>query len=571
MTAAERDTAALTKPASPADATATATEVTALGWRSWLPVGATALPFVVLSVVAALHAREIATPFGDTAVISLRTLAASRGHELLGPYSRFGWQHPGPAFFYWAAPFFRASGARPGGLALAAATSNLVWVVVLVTAARRAAGTTAAWVLGTVVVFASWRFGMGWLHNPWNPLLIVLPIAACGVLGAAVAARVRWALPMLALTASYAVQTHVGTAPVVAVMLLVTLTPAVWQQRRRWRDWTRAVVATAVVSVAVWLPAIAEEIAHRPGNLSQLFDFFRDHHGTKHPLGEVLRLTAPQLSLTASDLGGRISGSTTLLRPISSVGLALLALTAVALGAGLSWAVRTKRPFLWALNAAALAGGVTAIYSTRSAFGDLEAYFTSFSTGIGILAWSAILLTLVTVARERLDHRPTDQVLRQRARAGVVLRTVALVAVLGVAGATTRVGDLARIADRPSVSRLVDWAEAGFGDHPHQRVLVRFIGPDPWVDGAGLMAELERRGTRVSVRPELTYLFGPTYRSRDNEQMTLIITHPYGQKPGTPDPAGARYLGTNVDGMALWVAPGRVYGPPDSPDDGTAG
>lgn len=569
MTAAEPASAAPTRPAPPADPAVT--DEATLGWRSWLPVAATALPFIVLAVVAASNAGNAATPFGDTAVIELRTLAASRGRELLGPYSRFGWQHPGPAFFYWAAPFFRVSGARPGGLALAAATANLAWVVVLVTAARRAAGTVAAWVLGGVVVFAAWRFGMGWLHNPWNPLLIVLPIATCGVLGAAVASRVRWALPVLAIAASFTVQTHVGTAPVVAVILLVTLLPAAWQQRRAWRDWTRTVALSAVASVAIWLPAIAEQIAHEPGNLTQLYEFFRDHRDTRHPVGEVLRLTAPQLSLTAGDLGGRISGPTTLLRPLSGAGVALLAFVGVALLAGIVWAVRTKRPFLWALNAAALAGGVTAVFSTRSAFGDLEAYFTSFSTGIGILAWSAILLTGVTAGRDLLARQPDRLLARTRPLATNVLRVAALVGVVAIAGATTQVGELAQSSDRPSVTRLADWAEAGFEGHPHQRVLVRFIGPDPWVDGAGLMAELERRGTRVAVRPELTYLFGPTYRSRGDEQMTLIITHPHGQAPGTPDPAGARYLGTNADGMALWIAPGRVYGPADRPDDGTAG
>ncbi len=558
---------------------------------SALPVLVAALPLLALSVHAALHARDGATPFGDTAVLMLRTLAASRGHELLGPYSRFGWQHPGPAFFYWAAPFLRLSGLRVGGMALAAALCNLGWVLVAVTAAKRAGGRAAAWVLAVVVTVATWRIGIAWFQNPWNPLLVILPIVAAAVLAAAVAHGLRWALPLLAVTVSFTVQTHVGTAGVLAAMLAVTLPFAAWQQRRSWRRWTRSVVVTVVATVVVWLPPIGEELAHSPGNLSETIRFFREHRSPGHPLGDVLRLVTPQFTLGADRLGTRITGPTTLLHPVSSIGTLVLALMAVALVAGVVHGVRTRRPYVWALNAATLAGALAAIASTRTAFGELEAYFTSFSTGLGILAWTAFGTTAASVLAHRTSAPDTARTPGASApdapspsvaprphpprplhtRPVLAAASLAFLLSVGVASSGLRVTPLAEAANRRSVGVLAQWADTALAGHPHDHVLVRFVGPDPWVDGAGLMVELERRGIRVSVRPELYYLFGPTYRSRGNEQMTLVVTHSSFEDPRIPAVEGGRYLGTNVDGMALWVLPGRVFGPAQGADDGSSG
>src|SRR3954462_2167548 len=55
---------------------------------------------------------------GDAAALEFGTWHAARGHQLLGAYSRFGWNHPGPAFFYLAAPLYEALGERGPALNL---------------------------------------------------------------------------------------------------------------------------------------------------------------------------------------------------------------------------------------------------------------------------------------------------------------------------------------------------------------------------------------------------------------------------------------------------------------------
>jgi len=49
--------------------------------------------------VATRHAppfREVS----DGAILEIYALQALEGKLLVGPYSRFGWHHPGPGYFY---------------------------------------------------------------------------------------------------------------------------------------------------------------------------------------------------------------------------------------------------------------------------------------------------------------------------------------------------------------------------------------------------------------------------------------------------------------------------------------
>src|SRR5215469_15117239 len=58
----------------------------------------------IARVLASLHQPFV--NFGDVAVLESGLRDALGGHQLLGPYSHFGWFHPGPAYFYVFAPVY---------------------------------------------------------------------------------------------------------------------------------------------------------------------------------------------------------------------------------------------------------------------------------------------------------------------------------------------------------------------------------------------------------------------------------------------------------------------------------
>ena len=88
---------------------------------------------VFLIVVLSIARRSSPTfPVSDEAVIELSTLNALQGHQLLGPYSRYGWHHPGPALYYLLAPFYGLSGHRSVGLSAGALAINMAAVALMV-------------------------------------------------------------------------------------------------------------------------------------------------------------------------------------------------------------------------------------------------------------------------------------------------------------------------------------------------------------------------------------------------------------------------------------------------------
>ena len=78
-------------------------------------------------------------------------LHAVHGRQLLGPYSRFLWSHPGPAFFYLAAPFYRLCHLRGSGIHLCVLVTNFVAAAALVFAARRLRGDLFAFAVGVLL------------------------------------------------------------------------------------------------------------------------------------------------------------------------------------------------------------------------------------------------------------------------------------------------------------------------------------------------------------------------------------------------------------------------------------
>src|SRR5262249_61637161 len=119
-------------------------------WFRRLLIAVISLALASGLIVLARRAADFAT-IGDTAVIESYTWMASTGDLLLGPYSRFQWHHPGPLAFFWIAPLYALSGARPAGLGGGGLALHLAGLAVLTSTVVRRAGTLlAVWVLGGV-------------------------------------------------------------------------------------------------------------------------------------------------------------------------------------------------------------------------------------------------------------------------------------------------------------------------------------------------------------------------------------------------------------------------------------
>jgi len=196
-----------------------------------------ALVFVVLVLAAAssLKATPRTWSVGDGAVLEIYTLHAARLNLDVGPYSRFGWNHPGPAHFYTLAPAYVLSGHREEGLLLTVLALNLAaMAAMLVLAARYGGWAFAGAMMAWLAVYylrpdahAGWDFG-DLLSSAWNPHAPLLPFALLLVLAAVVAAGHLGALPVVALVASFISQSHVAFLPMSVLISVAALAAWAW-------------------------------------------------------------------------------------------------------------------------------------------------------------------------------------------------------------------------------------------------------------------------------------------------------------------------------------------------------
>lgn len=249
-------------------------------------------------------------PTSDIGLIDMRVRDVWSLHPpLVGPYSRYGWSHPGPLMFWLLA--------IPSGLTGQASWATLVggallqgiaivWIAIL---AWRRAGLAllAAAMAGVSMIYAS--TGSWVVLEPWNPH-IAMPFFALFVFQAWLFATGDHRILLGAVVSgSFLVQTHVGYAPLVAVVTAVAVFYVVADFRRNaadLADMKARVRRAAIVLVVLWSPAIVESFEHPPGNLARVVHYFLRTKGTEPPIGlrAGAQLLAAEFRWPPAFLGG---------------------------------------------------------------------------------------------------------------------------------------------------------------------------------------------------------------------------------------------------------------------------
>src|SRR2546423_1412487 len=183
----------------------------------------------------------------DFAANSLQVLKAKHFNETLGNYCRFGFHHPGPAFFYvfgWGEivshdvlPFVPTP--FNGQLIALYALSAFFFGATIALIAAKLNRAAAGWFVGVSLLFAAWHFGaaskffefipgyLGFL-TPWPPCFIVLPFLCFVVAAGSVAAGYGKDLPLMTLAGCFLVHGHVAM-PLFVVPLALFAYGALWR------------------------------------------------------------------------------------------------------------------------------------------------------------------------------------------------------------------------------------------------------------------------------------------------------------------------------------------------------
>ncbi|MCU1355947.1 MAG: hypothetical protein JWM89_1365 [Acidimicrobiales bacterium] len=523
------------------------------GWV-WLapPVLVGILPLLVVLVAAVENVHRVGVSRGDYAFIELSTRSALHGRALLGPYSRYRWNHPGPALFYWFAPFYRLSGEAPESLGVGAAVCNTLAVAVAIVVSGVASGKRAAWLIGAGSVALVWVWGYSWIDRIWNPFIILMVIVATGFVLAAVLSGCRWLTPLLVAFATFTVQSHVGTAPIIALFAcaaVVGIARSAWKDRRAW---LAPLAASLGVAVLGWSLPVYEQFTGHPGNLGELIQFLRASHG-RHGVGEVLDKVAVQFTLSKMGLLSNVVSAKRELPGATAPRMVVLVLLLGCVGAGIYLNRRAGRRFEQHLCEVALLAALGVFVACLRVVGKLEGYLTMPATAVGALLWSAAALTLAGEVSDRLSDRHAP-------RLAVALVAIAVVGTLWFSndvrqGHPERSLQVRQYPDPAALAISNDLRDA----LPRRSGDVLLEPSGPTMATAGMLAnQIELGGTRVHVDRRLDYFFGRERRSDGCEAVVVRV--------GATGEAPRRDAGRVVGVFASQVVQVRQVVPPSRCD-----
>jgi hypothetical protein len=492
-----------------------------LGMPAVLLLGACGLAALI---AYARTADAAFAPAGDIALIETFTIHAADGEQLLGPYSRFGWNHPGPLYFYLQAPFYVLSGRRSAGLSAGALAINLSALAILVwVCVRASAGGSLAVAIALASVLFTYR-ASEMLASQWNPHVLVLPVMAIVVVAAAVAAGRVWLLPVLAALASFVVQTHVGLGPAVlalsgAATAMVVLRSYFLRSDVAPRLWP-ILHGTLWLLLVLWLLPLAQQLSAPDGNMSRLWAFFATESRPAQPWRVSFRTWSDMISaVLRSDVdvgwGNRHP-------PIPGPWSQFWALTESAAVAGIAVkAAIDKDRFRAALAAMTLIASGVGLWSITRVDDVVFDHLVFWLAGIGALHLGVIadaIIRLVPLAT-RLPTRIT----------------AAACVVIFAAGAAVGFQELRVVVSRSyrplpeplSVRRLADAILPAFETNGMKRPLVT-IDQRVWGVAAGVLLQLQKRDIPFLVDDDWWFMYGepPSPSDRWTDANTLIFAGP---------------------------------------------
>ena len=485
----------------------------------WLAIAATAAAVAVVLLTGWRSPRGW-VPTTDWALIEAQVRAVGHQWPSLGSPSALGFHHPGPLPVLALAPLYHLFGADPHALLMSTATLN---------AAALAGAAWTAWRRGGLVLVVltlatlAWLAGSlppGFLADPWNPWMAVIPFAWLLLLVWSVTVGDLVSLPVAVLVGSFVAQAHVGYVPIVGVLALLALGALAWPQ---WRDRrTRRhglagrgpAIVVAALSAAVllgtWALPLSQQLFGAEGNAQvTVRALTRPDALPRLTAGGTAGLVSRELGLTAPWLGfdEPVQGLERSVVPGPVAG-ALVPLVLLAVGLWASWRDPTARRFVLVV-ATADAAGVAAM--SRLEATHTYVYVVRFSWVLGAFTVLATVWALVCRAPWRRT-RAVAAVLAGAMLAGGLVRVVAL-----DASATVPVYDPAVHAlEQSCVADLLPPLLADAGDAP-----VHVQGTEFWpIIAAPVINELERTGASVSVDPSLGFFLNrPGRPSRPDESL----------------------------------------------------
>lgn len=494
------------------------------------------VPFLVLAVRLAAHRGHVFQS-GDFALMDLEVHRAARWQQLLGPYDRFGWHHPGPLYLYLISFVERVVGQAhaPQAEALTATLVNGASLAGTIVAAERVVGRRRLPVVAAAGAALVVAIGPQAIFNAWNPYVVVLPLVLLSVLAVAASRGSLGALGAMAVVGTFAVQTDVGCLPLVVVLsggAVVTCVLARRGLRGRPGGLPGGPILMVAVAALAWVPVLYQQVTGSPANLSSLASFFLHH---RSHAGVVAGLRTAGL-----DAGSAVGLPADMLPSSGIGGILELAVALVGFAALAVVAARRRDDAARRFLLVALVGVLVSALAGLEVVGPTYAYLLAWAAAPTVVGVMGALLLLTAApggaARKVVRWAP----LAALAAAGGLLARALLIPEIGnysdhkVAGAWTRVAPVVTTDARTPVGL---W----------------FVSPEGWSVGSGIADELRQVGIPFTVLPRWAYQFDTNRDVRPSRWIVLADRE-------TSVPARDRVVARISGGTWVAMGPDRPSG-----------
>lgn len=472
---------------------------------------------------------------GDGASLSVYTLGALRGQAQVGPYSQYGWNHPGPMLFYTMSPLYYLSNYHELSHRITALLINIACLHGVVSLAKRYGDVSLSLLSGMGMVLIEWRAGGDLAFSAWNPHVTLLPLTLLMFVAAAIATGAASLLPLAVVLASFIAQSHLGFVPLALALSTGPVIVALLRGHRFSRKlWTAAILITAVV----WLPPILQEFTNQPGNLSLITSFMLEE--AKRPaLDEnLLRLFSTYYTLPFGNHMQLPVGRTAIIsRSDWTTGFAVLLLVTLVLVTVLrSRKGETFQATLGAVCVGVSVVGFLSIYGVRREISDHHVFWLSIP---GVLSVAAIFAAAVPV-------RSFDP---GNARQGAFRLPVAAVILLLAMSLWRLVPWQQREASDRTTRTLYEALSAETDARGARAVTLAHTGAS-WAQAAGIVLQARKDGRHLSVTNDLLRVVDQRFRD-SNEDIRFLVFDVEKDYKLLYDPSLPRIIRTDRYAIAL--------------------
>ena len=510
-------------------------------------------------------------PTNDGAMIELYTVHATHATQFLGPYSQYGWHHPGPMFFYLLAPFYELSGHATFGLNAGALVINIVSLALVAWLAARRTDEASLLPVFSVALFLLVMLYVARvpdvLTSTWNPHVTLLPFVALMMLAAAGISGDARVLPLMAVAASFVSQTHLAFVPVSAALVLSTfivLAIQAWRRPERRLALERSSVLAIAAALALWILPLSEQLRSpqsHPGNMTSIWRFFFAGAANQsgQSAGDALRAWSSMLvGVMRPDFD--LAYGVPFVPSSSPWPIALSVIVMGALGAVAIWAWRARRSADCALAVACVIAALAGFWSVLHIHGEIGDYQVFWLSLIGLVSVATIAAAAVNAVGA---VRSWLQLLRDRQWDVGIARAAGALMVIGAAiVGHTRLAETAAGAlpfpNDPSVRDLTEQIFHGMPQTGGRRPLIR-VDAGMWQVVPGILVQMSRAAIPFTLDADQASLFGDEWLTTGGEDVLMTISGPdlhrqMVARPGNvilADNAGTIF----VDGISLVDAP----------------